>query len=126
VFAAYNTAGTIGAILSGTGQVHVADGKGQSLATMFSDNGQGALQRAQCERDDNCEAERGELGGVLQLANSGGNAMVDAGVLPSGVGAVRKDRLSGGQDRAIQPDPHGEGRYGNQVNPGVFHKVRAA
>ncbi len=31
----------------------------------------------------------GNAGGLFQLANSGGNAMVDAGVLPSGAGAVR-------------------------------------
>jgi hypothetical protein len=89
VFAAYNTAGTIGAILSGTGQVHVADGKGQSLATMVSENGQGAFSVRNASGTTIARLSEGNSGGVLQLANSGGNAMVDAGVLPSGVGAVR-------------------------------------
>jgi hypothetical protein len=86
--AAYNSAGPIGAILSGTGQIHVADPSGNSLATMVAENGQGAFSIRNKGGTTIVRLSEGQDGGLLQLANNGGNAMVEGGVL-GGRGIVR-------------------------------------
>jgi hypothetical protein len=86
--AAYNAAGNIGAILSGTGQVHVADKGGVTLATMVAENGEGAFSVRNQGGETVVRLGDGKEGGLLQLASSTGNAMVEAGSL-HGRGIVR-------------------------------------
>jgi hypothetical protein len=89
VFAAYNTGGQIGAIVSGTGQIHVADTSGRTFATMVAEAGQGAFTVRSKSGTTIARLGEGTGGGMLQLANQGGNAMVEAGIHTSGVGLVR-------------------------------------
>jgi len=89
VLASYNTAGTIGAILSGTGQVQVANDAGQTLATMVAEKNQGAFSVRSASGTTIARVGEGTGGGLFQLANQAGNAMVEAGIHTSGVGLVR-------------------------------------
>jgi hypothetical protein len=88
VVAAYNAAGTIGSILSGTGQIHVADNSGKTMATMVAENGQGAFSIRSASGVTIVRIGEGKHGGMLQLADGGGIPMVEAGAL-LGRGVVR-------------------------------------
>lgn len=85
---AYNAAGTIGSILSGTGQIHVADDSGKTLATMVAQNGEGAFSVRNPSGATIVRLGQGKHGGLLQLADEGGSAMIEAGSFP-GRGIVR-------------------------------------
>jgi len=89
VMGTYNSAGTIGAIVSGTGQIHVANDAGQTFATMVAEKNQGAFTIRSASGTTVARLGEGTGGGLLQLADLGGNAMVEAGIHPSGVGLVR-------------------------------------
>ena len=88
VVTTYNTAGTIGAIVSGTGQIHVANSAGQTFATMVAEKNQGAFTIRSASGTTVARLGEGTGGGLFQLADQAGNAMVEAGIHPSGV-AVR-------------------------------------
>ena len=88
VVSTYNAKGTIRAILSGTGQIHVAGDDGKSLATMVAEGGEGAFSIRNNAGTTIVRIGQTSGGGVLQLADQGGSAMVEAGVLP-GHGVVR-------------------------------------
>jgi hypothetical protein len=85
---AYNAAGTVGSILSGTGQIHVADSSGKTLATMVAENGGGAFSVRNPSGVTIVRLGQGKHGGLLQLADEGGSAMIEAGSFP-GRGIVR-------------------------------------
>ena len=87
--AAYNKAGTIGAIVSGTGQIHVANDAGQTFATMVAEKNQGAFTIRSASGTTIARLGEGSSGGLFQLADHAGNAMVEAGIIPSGLGVVR-------------------------------------
>ena len=89
VFAAYNMAKKIGAILSGTGQIHVADDSGRTFATMVAEKGQGAFTIRSQSGTTVARLGEGTGGGLFQLANHAGNALVEAGIHPADVGLVR-------------------------------------
>jgi hypothetical protein len=89
VVAAYNSSGSIGAILSGTGQIHVANSAGQTFATMVAEKNQGAFTVRSASGTTVARLGEGTGGGLFQLADQAGNAMVEAGIHPSGVGLVR-------------------------------------
>lgn len=85
---AYNAAGEIGAVVSGTGQIHAADA-GVIRVAMVAEKGQGSFSVRNASGTTVARFGEGTGGGLLQIANSGGNAMVEAGIHPSGVGLVR-------------------------------------
>lgn len=87
--ATYNRAGSIGAIVSGTGQIHVANSAGQTFATMVAEANQGAFTIRSAAGTTIARLGEGTGGGLFQLADQAGNAMVEAGIHPSGVGLVR-------------------------------------
>jgi hypothetical protein len=87
--ATYNASGTIGAIVSGTGQIHVANSAGQTFATMVAEGNQGAFTIRSASGTTVARLGEGTAGGLFQLADQAGNAMVEAGIHPSGVGLVR-------------------------------------
>jgi len=89
VVATYHGSGNIGAILSGTGQVQVANSAGQTFATMVAEKNQGAFTIRSASGTTVARLGEGTGGGLLQLADHGGNAMVEAGIHTSGVGLVR-------------------------------------
>jgi hypothetical protein len=80
--------GTIRAIVSGTGQIHVANDAGVTLATMVAEQ-TGTFTIRNPTNVTIAKLGAGQRGGILQLANEGGNATVEAGVLSDGVGVVR-------------------------------------
>jgi len=89
VVTTYDTTGTIRAIVSGTGQIHVTGDDGNTLATMVAEGGQGAFSiRNKGGTTIVRVSESSVGGGLLQLADQGGSAMVEAVVLP-GHGVVR-------------------------------------
>ena len=88
VVAAYNAAGTIGSILSGTGQIHVADSSGKTLATMVAENGEGAFSVRHPSGTTIVRIGQGKNGGLMQLGDEAGTIMVEAGSFP-GRGVVR-------------------------------------
>lgn len=85
----YNPSGTIGAIMSGTGQIHVAGPGGQTLATMVAEKDQGAFSVRSASGTTIARMGEGTGGGLFQLADQAGNAKVEAGIHTSGVGLVR-------------------------------------
>lgn len=87
--ATYNSAGAVGAIVSGTGQIHVANSAGRTFATMVAEENQGAFTIRSASGATVARLGEGTGGGLFQLADQAGNAMVEAGIHPSGVGLVR-------------------------------------
>jgi hypothetical protein len=88
VVLAYSAAGQIAAVVSGTGQILAADG-GTIRAAMVAEKGQGSFTIRNGSGTTVARFGEGTGGGLLQIANSGGHAMVEAGIHPSGVGLVR-------------------------------------
>lgn len=84
VMAVKSAAGTIRAIVSGTGQIHVAAAGGETLATMVAENGEGAFSVRTPSGTTVSRLGQGAAGGMLQLADLAGNAMVEGGVVPGG------------------------------------------
>lgn len=89
VVVTYNEGGHIGAIVSGTGQIHTADATGTTRAVMAADNGQGSFSIRNRAGTTVARLGEGTGGGLLQIADGGGHAMVEAGIHPSGIGLVR-------------------------------------
>ena len=115
VVATYNSAGTIGAIVSGTGQIHVANNAGQTFATMVAENNQGAFSIRSASGTTIARLGEGTGGGLFQLADQAGNAMVEAGIHPSGVGLVRTHPIgSPGLGMVGMPGTFLLGRPGNK------------
>lgn len=88
VVATYDPAGNLRAIMNGLqGEIHTIDAAGKSRATMTAE---GAFSIRNTQGTTVVRIGEGSAGGgALQMANSGGNAMVEAGTLPTGVGVVR-------------------------------------
>ena len=88
VVAAYNAAGNIGSILSGTGQIHVADNSGKTMATMVAESGQGAFSVRNTGGATIVRIGEGKNGGLIEIGDQAGTVMVQAGSFP-GRGVVR-------------------------------------
>jgi len=84
---ATDSAGIIRALVSGQGEFHAADGVGRTRATMTQD---GAFTARNASGVTIARFGEGAGGvGQLQLANSAGSAIVEAGQLVTGAGVVR-------------------------------------
>lgn len=86
VFVANDGAGKTRMLMSGTGQLHAVDGSGNTRATMTAD---GAFSIRNAAGTTIARVAESGGTGQLQLANSGGNAIVEAGMLGTGAGVVR-------------------------------------
>lgn len=86
---AFATDGKMRAVMNGVGEVHVLDAGGVSRATMGVSNGGGAFSVQASGQTTIARLGEGQLGGWLQLANTGGHATVEAGTHPKGVGLIR-------------------------------------
>ena len=87
VFVANDANGKIRMLMSGQGQLHAVDAAGATRATMTTD---GAFSIR--NKNGTTIARLGEspgANGTFQLANSSGDAVVEAGLLPTGAGVVR-------------------------------------
>ena len=73
-------------LMSGTGQLHASDASGTTRATMTSD---GAFSIRSANGTTIARLGEDPEGGVLEIANGAGNAMVDAGITTGGKGFVR-------------------------------------
>jgi hypothetical protein len=74
-------------LMSGQGQIHAVDASGRTRATM-TDDGAFSIRNA----SGTTVARLGESpggNGLFQVANTGGNTMVEAGIVGTGAGAVR-------------------------------------
>ena len=71
------------------GEIHIIDAAGVTRATMASNGNDAAFTVRNASGTTIARFGEGTAGGLLQLANSGGNAMVEAGIHTSGVGLVR-------------------------------------
>ena len=93
VFVASDGTGKVRMLMSGQGELHAVDAAGVTRATVTSE---GALS---VRNSSNTTVVRiagsGGGNGMLQITNSGGNAMVEAGVLPTSEGVVRAYPLGG-------------------------------
>ncbi len=87
VFVANDGNGKTRMLVSGTGQLHAVDASGATRATITDD---GALSVRNKQGATVAKLFHGQSGaGSLQLANSGGDAVVEAGLLATGAGVVR-------------------------------------
>jgi hypothetical protein len=83
----FDPTGNLRAVMNGlNGEIHVVDASGASRATMVAE---GAFSIRSAGGATLVRIGEGTGGGLLQIANSGGNAMVEAGVHPTGAGIVR-------------------------------------
>ena len=88
--ATFDRTGNLRAVMNGLhGEIHVVDASGATRATMVTDNGKGAFSIRSAGGTTVVRLSEGQQGGILQLANMGGNATVEAGTLPDGAGLVR-------------------------------------
>lgn len=93
VFVANDGSGKIRMLMSGQGELHAVDPAGVSRATVTSE---GALAARNAGNVTIARlSDSGGGNGILQIANSGGNAMVEAGILPTSEGVVRAYPLGG-------------------------------
>ena len=88
---AFGKDGTMRAVMNGlTGEIHLLDSSGVSRATMAAAaGGDAAFSIRSAGNTTIARLGEGQRGGWLQLANSAGNATVEAGIHPAGVGLIR-------------------------------------
>ena len=116
VFAASDTSGTIRALLSGSvGELHMADEAGVTRATVVAASAGGGAVSIRSASGTTLARLGGLTTGMFQLSEAGGNAIVEAGTLPTGVGVVRAYPLgSSGQGVVGMPGTFIMGRSGGK------------
>jgi len=85
--------GKLRLVMSGQGELHAVNPSGVTRATMTSEGAFSVRSAGNVTIATLSDAGNGS--GLFQLANSSGNAMVEAGILPTAEGVVRTYPLGG-------------------------------